>query len=71
MLPTSNRRRRRDSVQNLGSMQFRFFPVELRKKHWRDYIRYDNPMAAALLSKMGYTESKKVELKKEFLRMLV
>ncbi|OPX01792.1 transposase [Geobacillus sp. LEMMY01] len=52
-------------------LQFRFFPVELRKKHWRDYIRHDNPIAAALLSKMGYTESEKVELKKEFLRMLV
>ncbi len=45
-------------------LQFRFFPVELRKKHWRDYIRHDNPIAAALLSKMGYTESEKVELKK-------
>ncbi|RXS87550.1 Rpn family recombination-promoting nuclease/putative transposase [Geobacillus sp. PK12] len=52
-------------------LQFRFFPVELRKKHWRDYIRHDNPIAAALLGKMGYTESEKVELKKEFLRMLV
>ncbi|WMJ21237.1 Rpn family recombination-promoting nuclease/putative transposase [Geobacillus kaustophilus] len=52
-------------------LQFRFFPVELRKKHWRDSIRHDNPIAAALLGKMGYTESEKVELKKEFLRMLV
>ncbi|OKO96738.1 Rpn family recombination-promoting nuclease/putative transposase [Geobacillus proteiniphilus] len=54
-----------------GVLQFRFFQVELRKKNWRDYIRHDNPVAAALLSKMGYTESEKVELKKEFLRMLV
>ncbi|AOL34880.1 MULTISPECIES: Rpn family recombination-promoting nuclease/putative transposase [Geobacillus thermoleovorans group] len=52
-------------------LQFRFFPVELRKKHWRDYIRHDNPIVAALLGKMGYTENEKVELKKEFLRMLV
>lgn len=28
-------------------------------------------MAGALLSKMGYTEGEKVEVKKEFLRMLV
>jgi predicted Zn-dependent peptidase len=32
---------------------------------------HDNPIAAALLSKMGYTESEWVELKKQFLRMLV
>ncbi|NNU85039.1 Rpn family recombination-promoting nuclease/putative transposase [Geobacillus sp. BMUD] len=52
-------------------LQFRFFPVALRKKQWREYIRQDNPVAAALLSQMGYTEREKVELKKEFLRMLV
>ncbi|KJE28828.1 hypothetical protein LG52_921 [Geobacillus kaustophilus] len=49
----------------------RFFPVELRKQNWRNYIRHDNLVAAALLGKMGYTEREKVELKKEFLRMLV
>lgn len=46
--------------------------LELRKKkNWRDYIKSDNPVAAALLSKMGYTEEEKVEVKKEFLKMLV
>ncbi|MGG2947853.1 DUF4351 domain-containing protein, partial [Geobacillus stearothermophilus] len=45
--------------------------VELRKLPWRAYIRHDNPVAAALLSKMGYNEEEKVEVKKEFLRMLV
>ncbi|BBW98383.1 hypothetical protein GsuE55_32160 [Geobacillus subterraneus] len=45
--------------------------MALRKKQWREYIRQDNPVAAALLSQMGYTEREKVELKKEFLRMLV
>ncbi|WP_231563711.1 MULTISPECIES: Rpn family recombination-promoting nuclease/putative transposase [Anoxybacillus] len=40
-------------------------------KTGRDYIRHDNPIAAALLSKMGYTESERVELKKQFLRMIV
>lgn len=48
-----------------------FFTVELRKQNWRNYIRIDNPIAAALLSKMGYTESERIELKKQFLRMLV
>ncbi|GCD83163.1 hypothetical protein PthstB1num2_36020 [Parageobacillus thermoglucosidasius] len=52
-------------------LHFRFFAVELRKQNWRNYIRSDNPIAAALLSKMGYTESERIELKKQFLRMLV
>ncbi|THD17035.1 transposase, partial [Anoxybacillus ayderensis] len=52
-------------------LDFRFFTVELRKQNWRNYVRNDNPIAAALLSKMGYTESERVELKKQFLRMLV
>ncbi|SFA56211.1 conserved hypothetical protein (putative transposase or invertase) [Parageobacillus thermantarcticus] len=52
-------------------LHFRFFTVELRKQNWRNYIRSDNPIAAALLSKMGYTENERIELKKQFLRMLV
>ena len=39
--------------------------------NWRTYIESDNPVAAALLSKMGYTEKEKVQVKKEFLQMLV
>ncbi|MBB6177298.1 putative transposase/invertase (TIGR01784 family) [Anoxybacillus tengchongensis] len=35
------------------------------------FSRRYNPIAAALLSKMGYTESERVEWKKQFLRMLV
>lgn len=45
--------------------------MELKKLNWRDFIRQDNPVAGALLSKMGYTESEKIEVKKEFLRMLI
>lgn len=48
-----------------------FLKLELRKKNWRDYIKSDNPAAAALLSKMCYTNEERVEVKKEFLRMLV
>src|SRR5690625_5177045 len=44
--------------------------LHLQKKNWRDYIRSDNPAAAALLSKMGYDEKEHVEVKKEFLRMI-
>lgn len=31
--------------------------LKLRKMNWKDYIRSNNPVAAALLSKMGYKES--------------
>ncbi|ADI25688.1 Rpn family recombination-promoting nuclease/putative transposase [Geobacillus sp. C56-T3] len=55
----------------LTVLDFRFLTVELRKQPWRAYIRHANPVAAALLSKMGYNEDEKVEVKKEFLRMLV
>ncbi|QGQ93574.1 transposase [Paenibacillus psychroresistens] len=52
-------------------LSFQFFKLELRKKNWRDFIEQDNPVAAALLSKMGYTKEDRVQVKKEFLRMLV
>jgi predicted transposase YdaD len=52
-------------------LHFSYYKVELQKRDWRRYIRQDNPVAAALLSKMGYTRSERVEVKREFLRMLV
>lgn len=52
-------------------LTFNFLMLELKKKNWRDYLESDNPVAAALLSKMGYQEEEKVQVKKEFLRMLV
>ncbi len=54
----------------LQVLQFCYLTVELKKKNWRDYLRYDHPIAAALLSKMGYTKEERVEVKKEFLRMI-
>lgn len=55
----------------LHVLQFQFLVVELRKQNWRDYIRSENPIATALLSKMGYNENERVELKKQFFRMLI
>src|SRR5699024_1110842 len=40
------------------------------KKNWRNFIYSDNPAAAALLSKMGYTEEERVQVRLEFLRMV-
>ena len=55
----------------LQVLTFDFLMLELRKMNWRSYIHTSNPVAAALLSKMGYSEKEKVQVKKEFLRMLV
>ncbi|WP_407272722.1 hypothetical protein [Radiobacillus sp. PE A8.2] len=52
-------------------LTFNYLMLELRKINWRNYIESNNPFAAALLSKMGYTEKEKVQVKKEFLRMIV
>jgi hypothetical protein len=64
--------------KNQYEMEFPFFKVltfnymtlHLKKKNWREYIRSDNPVAAALLSEMGYKEEERVQVKKEFLRMM-
>lgn len=55
----------------LDVLDFHFLKLELRKHLWRDYIRSNNPVAAALLSKMKYQENERVQVKLEFLRMLV
>ena len=52
-------------------LTFQFLMVELRKMNWRKYIHSDNPVAGALLSKMGYSALERVQVKKEFCRMLV
>ena len=55
----------------LNVLTFSFLTLHLRKMNWREYIKSDNPVAAALLSKMGYSENERIEVKKEFLRLLV
>ena len=52
-------------------LTFEFLMLELRKMNWRSYIHTNNPAAAALLSKMGYSDKERVQVRKEFLRMLV
>lgn len=54
----------------LEVLKFRFYKLELKKLYWRDYINSDNPVAAALLSKMGFKPEEKVKVKVEFMRML-
>jgi hypothetical protein len=41
-------------------LRFQFCKLELKKLNWRDSLRQENPVAAALLSKMGYRKEEKV-----------
>ena len=52
-------------------LDFKFLTLELKKHKWRNYIKSNNPVAAALLSKMDYLKKERVQVKLEFLRMLV
>jgi len=51
-------------------LRFEFFAIQLRKRNWRDFIRGDNPVAAALLSSLGYNRRERVQVKLEFLHMM-
>lgn len=55
----------------LDVLRFQYLTIELKKLNWRDFIHQNNPVAAALLAKMGYNEKEKVQVKKDFLRMMV
>ena len=57
-------------VPTLQVVNFQYFQLHLIKKNWRTFIGNENPVAAALLSKMGYTKKERVQVKLEFLRML-
>lgn len=51
-------------------LTFQYKTLHLHKQNWRTFIKKDNPVAAALLSKMVYTEEEKVRVKLEFFKIL-
>lgn len=51
-------------------LTFNYLTLHLRKQNWRKFVHSDNPAAAALISKMGYTEKERVQVKIEFLKMM-
>ncbi len=51
-------------------LEFRILVIQLNRLDWRAYLRHDNPAAAALMAKMGFTPAERVEVKKECLRMI-
>ncbi|WP_231889867.1 transposase [Oceanobacillus sp. Castelsardo] len=58
------------NVFHFQVFQFNYLQIHLIKTNWRKFIKMDNPIAAALLSKMGYTEDERVQVKLEFLKMI-
>ncbi len=52
-------------------LEFEFLMLHLKRKNWREYLKKDNPVAAALMSCMAYTEAEKKRIKAEFLKMLL
>src|SRR4051794_20192939 len=60
----------RVTFPDLDVLQFRFRVVQLKKLHWRDFLRHRNPVASALMAKMGFEPRERVQVKLECLRML-
>lgn len=51
-------------------LTFNYLTIHLRKQNWRSFIKKDNPIAGALLSKMGYADNERVQVKLEFFQTL-
>src|SRR5690625_3312590 len=60
----------RITIDDLDVLKFQYLTLHLRKTNWRDFIRKENPVSAALLSKMGYHKRERVKVKIEFFRIL-
>ncbi|XID93273.1 Rpn family recombination-promoting nuclease/putative transposase [Paenibacillaceae bacterium WGS1546] len=59
------------SIPGHEIVRFRYLKVELRQHHWKRFVDSENPVAAALLAKMGYNEKDKKEMRLAYLRMIL
>lgn len=55
---------------DLKVMEFNFFPIQLNRLNWRDYLTQRNPVAAALMAKMRIEGVDRPRVKAECLRLL-
>jgi hypothetical protein len=55
---------------DLDVLRFRFRSIQLRRLNWRDCLRRPNPVAAALMARMGMAEEERPPVKLECLRLL-
>jgi hypothetical protein len=51
-------------------VEFNFAVIQLNRLSWRDFLTKDNPIASALMAKMGIEAKDRVTAKKECLRMI-
>jgi len=51
-------------------LHFNFLQLHLKRRNWREYLKNDNPAAAALMSCMDYKEEEKGQLKLEFFKII-
>ncbi|MCO7175470.1 Rpn family recombination-promoting nuclease/putative transposase [Sporolactobacillus kofuensis] len=54
----------------LDAMTFRFFKMELSKMSWRTFMHGNNPVSAALMSKMNYNKKERVAVRLSFLKQM-
>ena len=52
-------------------LRFEYRAVQLNRLNWRDFLRHQNPVACALMSKMKIAKEDRPKVKLECLRMLV
>jgi predicted transposase/invertase (TIGR01784 family) len=55
---------------DLKVMEFHFFPIQLNRLNWRDFLNQRNPVAAALMAKMQIDAADRPRVKVECLRLL-
>ena len=56
--------------EDLKVMEFNFFPIQLNRLNWRNFLNQRNPVAAALMSKMQIDVADRPRVKVECLRLL-
>ena len=56
---------------DLKVLEFNFAAVQLNQLNWRDFLKHENPIAAALMSKMRIKKKDRPKVKAECLRLLI
>ena len=56
--------------EDLKVMEFNFFPIQLNRLNWRDFLNQRNPVAVALMAKMQIDSADRPRVKVECLRLL-
>lgn len=55
---------------DLNVLNFQYRSIQLNKLNWRDFVRQRNPVACALMAKMGMSPAERPRVKLECLRLL-